>query len=147
MENWASSIETVTKESFFYTYVTPVDFAWPQVASQDIGEAAAKELLSTTPLKSSPYAFELHGPMYSSVDVQRAWSEAAGKQVEMREIPKEGLAEYFGAFLPPVRVKGYVEMSLGFLPGGIMYEDPQPTGEVRKGKTELVEVFKQLLGA
>jgi len=31
MENWASSIATVTKESFLYTSVTPVDFAWPHV--------------------------------------------------------------------------------------------------------------------
>jgi len=150
MENWASSVETVASKegepSFFYTSATPVDYAWPHVASQDIGETAAGELLSTAPLRSSPYVFELHGPrVYSSLDVQQAWSEAVGKPVELRPIEKEALAGYFGAFLGPTRAQSYADMTLGFLPGGIIHEDPKPTGEVRKGKTELVEVLKQLL--
>lgn len=149
MENWASSIGTVTEESFLYTSVTPVDFAFEHVASQDIGETCAKELLSTSTPKTTPYIFELHGPRkYSSVDVQHAWAQAAGKPtIDLRPVEKEGLAEFFGTFLGPVRAQKYAEMTLGFAPGGIIERDPEPTGEVRKGKTELVEVFKQLLGA
>lgn len=120
-----------------------------QVASQDIGETCAGEILSTSALKTTPYIFELHGPRnYSSIDVQYAWAQAAGKPtVELRPIEREGLVEFFGTFLGPVRAQKYAEMTLGFLPGGIIERDPEPTGEVRKGKTELVEVFKELLGA
>ncbi|KAK0641801.1 hypothetical protein B0T16DRAFT_220870 [Cercophora newfieldiana] len=147
METWASAVETIKEGSFFYTVATPLDFAWPQIAGDDIGATAAEELLSTAPLKANPYIFELHGPrVYSSIDTQRAWAEAAGKDIEVRPVEREGLGEYFGSFLGPVRVKEYVDMTLSFLPGGIIHQDPNPTGEVRKGKTELVEVFKQLLG-
>ncbi|KAK4454489.1 hypothetical protein QBC34DRAFT_393528 [Podospora aff. communis PSN243] len=148
MNTWMESLDIVKNEGFFYSVVTPSDFAWPQIAVEDIAEEAAKELLSTAPLKSNPYIFELHGPrFYSSIDVQKAFSEAAGKEIELRSVPKEGLLEFFGHFLGPVRAQEYVDMTLGFLPGGIMYEDPQPTGEIRKGKTELVDVFKRWLSS
>jgi uncharacterized protein YbjT (DUF2867 family) len=143
MNTWIESVDTVKNEGFFYSVVTPSDFAWPQIAVQDIGEEAAKELLSTAPLKSNPYIFELHGPrLYSSIDTQKAFSEAAGREIELRSVPKEGLLEFFGHFLGPLRAQTYVDMTVGFLPGGIIYENPQPTAEVRKGKTELLDVFK-----
>lgn len=121
----------------------------PQVAIKDIGETCAGELLATgTALKASPYVFDLCFPSkLSSEDVHKAWEEAAGKTIEMKVIPKEGLAEFYGAVFPPAIAESYVEMNVALLPGGIILEDPSPTRETRHGKTELVEVFKQLLGA
>lgn len=119
-----------------------------QIATKDIGEVAAQELLKTGQgLEKSPYIFELEGPAYSSLDVQKAWEEALGKKLEMKVIPKEGLAEFYGSVFPPALAQRYVEMNLCFMEGGILYENPNPTGETRKAKTELVEVFKNLLGA
>ena len=120
-----------------------------QIAIEDIGQTCADELLATgTELKVSPYIFDLQAPrMLSSVDVHKAWEEAVGKTLEMKVIPKEGLAEFYGAVFPPSLAESYVEMNVALLPGGIIVEDPKPTGETRYGKTEAVEVFRKLLGA
>ena len=167
MENWAAALETIPEAGFFFTTFTPTDLRLPhvsigivelkntkmltfcQIAIKDIGQTCAGELLATgTALKTSPYVFDLCFPRkLSSVDVHKAWEEAAGKTIEMKVIPKEGLAEFYGAVFPPAIAESYVEMNVALLPGGIIVEDPSPTGETRHGKTELVEVFKQLLGA
>lgn len=121
-----------------------------QIASQDIGEAVATELLATgqgTPVQSSPYIFDLVGPRdYSSLDVHAAWEEATGKKLEMRPVEKAGLAEFYATVFPPGVAERMAELNLGILPGGVLAENSKPTGETKKGKTELVEVFKQLLG-
>lgn len=117
-----------------------------QIAVQDIGTTCAAELLAVgKPLPSSPYIFELHGPrLYTSVDVQKAFEEASGKTVEIRPIGKDGLLEFYSAVFPPAVAEKFAEMNLSFLEGGVLYEDPNPTGEVRKGTTELVEAVKQM---
>lgn len=167
MENWAAALETIPEAGFFFTTFTPTDLKLPhvsipiaeskieelltcrQVAIKDIGQTCADELLATgTALKASPYVFDLCSPRkFSSDDVHKAWEEAAGKTIEMKVIPKEGLAEFYGAVFPPAIAELYVEMNVALLPGGIIVEDPSPTGETRHGKTELVGVFVQLLGA
>lgn len=165
-ENWAAALETIPEAGFFFTTLTPTDLKLPhvridivesdaelltcrQIAIKDIGETCAGELLATgTALMASPYVFDLCFPSkLSSVDVHKAWEEAAGKTIEMKVIPKEGLTDFYGAVFPPAIAESYVEMNVALLPGGIILEDPRPTGETRHGKTELVEVFKQLLGA
>ncbi|KAK1758943.1 hypothetical protein QBC47DRAFT_370795 [Echria macrotheca] len=147
MHNWEAALKTISEAGFFFTTLTPLDNTLPQVAKDDIGETCAEELLATgNPLKSNPYIFDLVGPRpYTSLDVQRAWEEATGKTLEMRPVGKDGLAEFYGHVFPPVVAKRYTEMNLSFLPGGIIYEQSQPTGEVRKGRVELVDEFRKLL--
>lgn len=121
-----------------------------QIAVQDIGATCAAELLAAGSAPASrPYVFELHGPRaYTSVDVQRAFEEASGKTgIEMRPVEKAGLADFYGAVFPPSVAKLFTEMNMSYLEGGIMYEDPNPTGEIRRGKTELVDVFRQFFKA
>ncbi|KAL2257809.1 hypothetical protein VTK26DRAFT_9151 [Humicola hyalothermophila] len=146
MENWAMSVETVKEAGFFFSTLTPMDYALPMIAVQDIGSTCAEELLAAgQPLASSPSIFELHGPRpYTAVDVQKAFEEASGKSVEIRPVEKDGLLDFYSAVFPPAVAKLFVEMNLSFLEGGILYEDPNPTGEVRTGKTELVEAVKQM---
>ena len=120
-----------------------------QIAIKDIGEACAKELLAAgTALPSSPYPFELLGPVYSTEDVRKVFAQVSGKEVEIREIPKEGLLEFYGAVFPPSVAKYYADMNVSLLEGGILSEHPEPTADVRQdGKTELVEVIRELYGA
>lgn len=120
-----------------------------QVAVRDIGSTLAAELVATgTPLPSNPHIFELHGPRaYNSVDVQRVFEEATGKSLEMRPVEKAGLGEFYAAVFPPTVAKHFAEMNASYLEGGILYENPQPTGEKKYGKTELIEAVRQLLEA
>ncbi|SPQ23986.1 316bd447-dc06-46fb-ada7-8818c044f9b3 [Thermothielavioides terrestris] len=146
MENWAPAVETVRDAGFFFTTLTPLDNSLPMIAVRDIGSACASELLGTgTPLPSTPYVFELHGPRAcTSVDVQKALEEVSGKSVEIRQIPKAGLAEFYSAVFPPRIAQQFAEMNASYLEGGILYEDPQPTGRIKYGKTELVDVVKEI---
>ena len=120
-----------------------------QIAAQDIGQTCAEQLLGTgNALPSKPYVFELVGPrQYSSLDVQKAFEEVVGRKLELRLVEKEGLQEYYSSVLPPGLAQRYAEMTLSILPGGVLHENAKPTGEVREGKTEMVEVFRQLYGA
>ncbi|KAK0742076.1 hypothetical protein B0T21DRAFT_282872 [Apiosordaria backusii] len=148
MENWASSLPTLLSDPpFFYSTISPADRLTPMIAVKDIGVVCAQELLSTAPLKSNPYIFELHGPEYTSNDVKKAFEEVLGKEVEMKMIPKEGLLEYYLAVFPDYVAKEYAEMNESFLEGGIIDLNPEPTpgGELKKGETELKEVFAELL--
>ncbi|GAB1318507.1 NAD-dependent epimerase/dehydratase [Madurella fahalii] len=149
MENWATSIETVKEASFFFSTVTPLDYALPMIAVQDIGTTCAAELLAAgNTLGSKPYIFDLHGPrQYNSLDVQRAFEQVSGKSVEVRPVEKAGLLDFYSAVLPPSAAKHFTEMNESFLPGGILHENPNPTGEIRYGKTELVDAVKQMYGA
>ncbi|KAL2015995.1 hypothetical protein VTK56DRAFT_4463 [Thermocarpiscus australiensis] len=148
MENWAMSVQTV-REAGFFTTLTPLDNALHMVAIKDIGETCVSELLAAGKvLPANPYVFELSGPRaYTSVDVQKAFEAVSGKSVEMRPVEKAGLADFYGAVFPPAVAKEYVEMNESYLPGGIMYENPNPTGEIQYGKTDLVDAIKAMYRA
>ncbi|KAK4184803.1 hypothetical protein QBC35DRAFT_39104 [Podospora australis] len=147
VENWATALETINA-GFFYSTITPLDFATPMIAVKDIGETLAGELVAVgNPLSSTPYIFELHGPVSTSLDVKKAFEEVLGREIEVRAVPTEGLLDFYNAVFPPHVAKSYVEMTESFLPGGIMFENPNPTGEIRHGKTGMVEVFRQWFGA
>ena len=81
--------------------------------------------------------------------MQKAFEEAAGKSIEVRPVPKEGLLDFYSAVFPPAVAKEFAEMNISFLEGGVLYEfyngDYKP--EIRNGKTELVEVIKELYAA
>ncbi|RAH67398.1 NAD(P)-binding protein [Aspergillus aculeatinus CBS 121060] len=151
MENWATAVQEVRHKDhpFLETVITPVEF---EVAVKDIGYHSAKCILSTETDRagsSSPYVFELHGPReYSSVDVQRAFAKVLGREVELRPVAKEDLTEYFGRFLPETAVGPFVEMTLSFLPGGVMHKQYEQRHDVRvvRGEVELEEVVAGLLG-
>ncbi|EGS21335.1 uncharacterized protein CTHT_0031900 [Thermochaetoides thermophila DSM 1495] len=151
MENWASSLETVKEAGFFFSTITPLDFPLPMIAVKDIGITCAQELLATgTPLTSSPYIFELYGPReYSSLDVQKAFEEAASRSIEVRPVPKGSLLDFYRAVFPPAVAKEFTEMNISFLEGGVLYElyNGGYEPEIRNGKTELVEVIKELYAA
>ncbi|KAL1839881.1 hypothetical protein VTJ49DRAFT_1016 [Mycothermus thermophilus] len=146
MENWAMSLETLP-QGFFFTTLTPLDRVLPMVAIQDIASALTSELLATgSALPSHPYIYELYGPRdYTSNDVHKAFEEAMCKSIEMKPIPKEGLYDFYAAVFPPKVAQLYAEMNASYLEGGILEENPRPTGEVRRGRTELVEVFRGLV--
>ncbi|KAL2129131.1 hypothetical protein VTI74DRAFT_8193 [Chaetomium olivicolor] len=146
MENWAMCIETIQQGGFMFTTLTPLDHALPMIAVKDIGLTLATEALSLTPPPTTPHIFELHGPRaYTSVDVQKAFEAAAGRSVELRPIPKEGLRDFYAAVFPPAVAREYAAMNESYLEGGILYRDPEPTkGEKRYGKTSLEEAVRAM---
>lgn len=145
MENWTMSNATTlfTDKPLIYTVLTPLDFELAMVAVEDIGANLAQGLISSYTPPVKPYVFELHGPRsYTSKDAHAAFNEALGTEVTMEAVPPEGLADYFGAFLPPDDVPLFVDMTTSYLPGGVMLSPDKPEIHVVRGKTELKDAIK-----
>lgn len=155
MENWTACLDPLREpEPFFYSTITPLDFKSPMIAIKDIGSIIASELIKQ-PLPaqsppSKPYIFEIHGPRnYSPQDVQAAFSSAMGKKVSIKPVEKHEFRSYFSKIFPPQTVDGWVEMSLSFLPGGILASDTADYDNkpIVKGRTELDEAIREAIEA
>lgn len=92
MSNWVSMLELVrargTLPSFF-----PPEFALPMVAPDDLGEWAARRLLTPT---SDMGVCHIEGPQrYTSRDVADAFSEVLGRDVGVATVPRDAWRETF----------------------------------------------------
>ncbi|EWG54522.1 hypothetical protein FVEG_12726 [Fusarium verticillioides 7600] len=147
MENWTMSVETIKGPNpFFFSTITPLDFNIAMVAIKDIGEALATQLTRDWTPPSKPYIMELRGPEpYSPLDVQKAFSRALGKNVEIKAVEKEDLAEFYGKIFAPQIVNEWVEMSTCFLPGGIAEKNLSKPSDVDViyGRTTLTEALRE----
>ncbi|KJZ74697.1 hypothetical protein HIM_05814 [Hirsutella minnesotensis 3608] len=141
MSNWTSNVESLkAPEPFFYTVVTPLDYGMPMIALDDIGSVLATELRKETAPPSKPYIFELHGPRrYTPLDVQSAFSKALNKDVAVKPIGPDQLQGFFAHVFPATIVDAMVEMTLSFLPGGLIDASAINYDEVNivQGTTEL----------
>ncbi|KAF4973158.1 hypothetical protein FSARC_502 [Fusarium sarcochroum] len=147
MENWTISVESLKgPEPFFFSTITPLDFRCAMVAAQDIGHSLANELTREWSPPIKPYIYELHGPQpYSPLDVQKAFSQALDKHIEVKAVERYQLPKFFGQMFAPQIVKDWVEMTLCFLPGGIAEKDPDKLSDdvaVVNGKTTLDEAIE-----
>ncbi|KAJ4165464.1 hypothetical protein LMH87_007096 [Akanthomyces muscarius] len=152
MENWTMfNLQTLRgSDPYLNSLITPIDFQLPMVAVEDIGSTFATGLLSSYAPPSKPYVFALHGPKeYSPNDVQAAFSEAMGKQIPLKAIEKDQLADFFSTFIPPNLVGTWVEMSCSFLPGGVAApgSDGIENVDIVRGKVELGKAIKDAVEA
>ncbi|KAK3984513.1 hypothetical protein QBC44DRAFT_336899 [Cladorrhinum sp. PSN332] len=149
MENWITAVDTLKSETpFFFTTFTPSSLKIPHIAINDIGTTLSSELLSPNQLPGpSPHALEIHGPSYSVDDVKKVFEKVTGKEVEAKEIPREGVQGFYATIFPENVAKYYADMNDSILEGGKLFENPEPTEDVRNVGTELEEVVKEWLGA
>ncbi|KAE8412938.1 hypothetical protein BDV36DRAFT_269889 [Aspergillus pseudocaelatus] len=148
MENWAVAVQTAKSEQpHLYSCITPADFEVPMVAVKDMGQAFATYLLKPD-IPESPYVVDVHGPSsYTPKDVQKAFEEVVGKEVELRLVEKKDLSQFFAGFLPKNVAEAFTEMTIAFLPGGIMANanaENSSSDRVWRGKTELTEAIREL---
>jgi uncharacterized protein YbjT (DUF2867 family) len=89
MENWAASLAGAVEGGALYNALT-ADRKIPQVATRDIGAAAAGLLLE--PITSGTRVVELSGPEdYSLDDVAATLSRIVGKAIPAVQVPIDGL--------------------------------------------------------
>ncbi|QRD93580.1 hypothetical protein F9C07_8034 [Aspergillus flavus] len=148
MENWAMGVQTAKSEQpHLYSYITPADFEVPMVAVKDMGQAFATYLLKPD-IPERPHIVDVHGPRsYTPKDVQKAFEEAVGKEVELRLVERKDLSQFFAGFLPKNVAEAFTEMTDAFLPGGIMAPanaENSSSDRVWRGKTELREAIREL---
>jgi uncharacterized protein YbjT (DUF2867 family) len=141
MENVAGSFGLLDKGLF--PSFTPADYAFPMVATLDIGRAAASLLLEGPPSKGGASVVDIAGPSRSPSDVARALSTILGKPIQVAEAPVSSAAATLTGFgFPPDLAALYQEMIEGMSSGLVSAE---PGHRKITGSTDLEAVIRPLL--
>jgi uncharacterized protein YbjT (DUF2867 family) len=139
-ENIGGAIAAAKGPGIFPNFFPSADAPFPQVATQDIGRAAA-QLLRSAPARSE--VVDITGPAYSIRQLAEKLGKAMGKALPVVDIPAAGhVAALTQAGLPQILAEAFAEMYAGFAAGILV-----PKGERQlQGKTPIDEVIPKLLG-
>jgi NAD(P)H dehydrogenase (quinone) len=142
LENYLWDVPSARESGQIDVYLDPATKEFPMVATQDIGELAAKTLLESW---KGNRVLELEGPKrYSPVDAGKAFSKVLGREVNVRPIPRSQWQEKFVAQGMPADCTGArIEMVEGFNSGWIDFEGDD--AEHFTGKLTIEQVIKSLI--
>ena len=114
-ENVAGAVAAAKNAGIFPSFLPSADLAAPQIATQDVGHAAAK-LLKSPPARSE--VVDLVGPSYSSRQIAEKLGKLLGKALPIVDIPAAGhVAALQQAGVPPDVAAAFAEMYAGFSAG------------------------------
>jgi NAD(P)H dehydrogenase (quinone) len=142
LENYQWDVQSARDSGQLEAYLEPVTKEFPMVATQDIGELAAKTLLESW---KGNRVLELEGPKrYSPLDAAKAFSKALGRKVNVNPIPRSQWQEKFVAQgIPDDRTGARIEMVEGFNSGWIDFAGGD--AEHFTGKLTIEQVIKNLI--
>jgi uncharacterized protein YbjT (DUF2867 family) len=138
-ENVGMAVGPARAMGTYFNLGTSHDYAFPMIATRDIGALAAEQL-AARPRKSE--AIDLHGPSYSHAQVAEKLGKAVGMTLKIVDIPEAGWVEaMMQGGLPRHMSEVYAEMYRGFAAGKIA-----PRGDrLVQGWTEIDEVIRKLV--
>jgi NAD(P)H dehydrogenase (quinone) len=141
MENSVWDVAPAREQGKLFSYLQPLDHAFPLVATRDIGKIGADTLLQTW---QGHRHIEVGGPRrYSPRDIAASFSKALGKNVEPIAVPRADWVKTFVAQgTPEDRTPLRVEMLDAFNSGWIDFGVPGT--EQFAGPTELDAVIRSL---
>jgi uncharacterized protein YbjT (DUF2867 family) len=139
-ENAAGAVAAAKQAGIYPNFLPTAEIAAPQVATQDVGHAAAK-LLRSPPARSE--VVDLVGPAYSSRQLAEKIGKLLGKTLNVVDIPPAGhIAALKQAGVPADVAEAFAEMYAGFS-GGLLV----PTGDrTIQVTTPIDEVLPGLIG-
>jgi uncharacterized protein YbjT (DUF2867 family) len=119
MENWLGSLSALP-QGVLPTFVPP-DLVFPQIATRDIGRAAARALVEGG---HGTQIIELAGPRdYSSIDVAAVLAKLTGKPVVATAAPLDAVVPTFTSFgMSRASALLYREMYAGMISGVVAYD-------------------------
>ena len=139
MENWAPALPDA-KEGLLNTFL-PADMKWPQVATHDVGQVAAKLVLEHP---KAHRVVELAGPEdVCPSDVAGVLSRVLETEVEPLEEPLDQVAEAFtGMGFSPEMAQMYQQLYQGLASRKIAPEHPE---SVVRGTDTLEQTLRGML--
>jgi NAD(P)H dehydrogenase (quinone) len=137
LENFRWDVGAARERGEIDSFLSPLDRAFPMVATEDIGSLAAKTLQQNW--QGNRY-LELEGPhRYSALDTAAAFSRHLDRPVRIRSVPRSEWAVLFEKQGMPVdRTAPRIEMLDGLNSGLIDFEG---TGTEHVTGTQTMEVF------
>ena len=122
MENWASSVEPALNDGVLPAFSHDLDAKYPQIATRDIGKAAAGAMLEDT---DGITIKELAGKDYSPNDIAKAFSRFLGKDVTAVAVPESEWMNIFRTFCTEENAAHFFEMTKWFNSGAEIYDQPE----------------------
>ncbi len=146
MENFQWDVAAARERGEIAAFLSPLDRAFPMIATEDIGALVAKTLQESW---GGNRYLELEGPRrYSMQDAAATFAALLEKPVQARTIPNsqwKALFEQQG--MPADRTGGRIEMLEGFNSGWIDFENGDNNAEHVLGRATMEEVFQGLAAA
>jgi uncharacterized protein YbjT (DUF2867 family) len=139
-ENTAGAVAAAKQAGIYPNFLPSADIQAPQVATRDVGHAAA-QLLRSPPARSE--VVDLVGPAYSSRQLAEKIGKLLGKTLNIVDIPPAGhVAALEQAGVPRDVAEAFAEMYAGFNAGLLV-----PKGDrAIKVTTPIDEVLPGLIG-
>lgn len=142
-ENWGAMLRGAVDSGALY-YGARADLKFPQVATQDIGEVAARLLLD--PIASGTRVIELSGPEDLSLqDTAQILGRIAKKPVQAVTVPIEGMVGALTGMGASAEIAGGLGELVDGLNRGIVTWDGKGAQQVR-GRIPLETTLRKLLG-
>jgi len=138
MSNWVGVAQGVAESGILPSFF-PADLSLPMVAPADLGEAAARRLMTKTDDTGIEH---VEGPArYSARDVAAAFAAVMGRYVDVQEVPPEALEETFLQFgFSEEAAASYACMTRRVIDG-----KPDSVATFRKGAISLEAYFTSVL--
>jgi len=140
LENVFAALPPAKHEGIYPNFHPSADFAFPTVATRDIGKVAARCLLEPP---AASEVIDLLGPEYSVRDLARGLGKALGKNLQVVDVPTLAQVDALTrAGLPKPYAEALVELFACYAPGRIPLEGHR----TERGATTLDEVLRGELG-
>lgn len=143
MQNWSRYLRFAADTGILPSMHHPLTKAFPTVAAEDVGVVSA-DLLLTANGSASPRIVHVEGPRrYTPVGVAAILRDVLGREVRARELPR---ADWLTALTRAGVGESYAKLVVGLFDAhnaGRIDVEPG-VGEVRLGKTELVQVVESI---
>ncbi len=142
MENWGPLIKMALQQRQLLSFLSPLNYKFPMIATVDIGRIAAEVLCENW---EGVRIIDLEGPTrYSPNDVAEHLSLNLGESVQPTLIPKSDWAQSIaGQGLSSAAISGFIEMTQGLNSGHIAFHD-RLNLERRSGTVKLDTVIDTL---
>jgi len=138
MENWNSVLDAVKSDGILPSLHHPLDKKFPQIATKDIGRAAAEAMLEDS---EGVQIKELAGFPYSPNDVAEAFSKVLGKEVKAVAVPEEQWMDILQTFCSRRNAEVMYELYQGINADSISFE----TGNQIEGKVTIEDYASRAL--
>lgn len=144
MQNWSRVLKSAAKTNVLPSMHHPLTKLFPTVSAPDVGVVAA-ELLITPNKTGRPHVVHVEGPRrYSAIDVAATLSRLFGREVVARELPRSDWVPVLTGAGLSVSYAELVAATFDAHNAGRI-DAEEGTGEVRRGTTQLEQVFRSLL--
>ena len=146
MHNWARVLAGALSSGTLTTFQDPVAMVQPTIAAQDLGQIAAELLLAPQRGHAVQIIHAEAARRYSASDVATALSELSGQTIQAQAVPRSQWREIFERTLPATLAELLIKANDAKNQGGLVDVEPD-VGEVRYGKTTLIDALRPLVDA